>query len=50
MDTDRAAEVSWLRENVLGEHRPVWALRITARERYSDRCWAWGEQVAETAA
>ena len=23
----------------------VWALRITARERYSDRCWGWGEPL-----
>ena len=40
---DKAAEVSWLRENVMGPDNAVWALRITARDRYSDRCWGWGE-------
>jgi DNA polymerase-3 subunit epsilon len=48
-DTDRAAEVAWLRANVMGPGQAVWALRITARDRYSDRCWAWGEQVIEPA-
>ena len=43
-DRDRAAEVSWLRENVMRPERTVWAVRITARDRYSDRCWAWGER------
>jgi hypothetical protein len=38
---DKGAAVSWLRENVLDQ--AVWALRITARNRYSDRCWGWGE-------
>jgi DNA polymerase III subunit epsilon len=42
-DADRAAEVSWLRENVMGRDQRVWALRITAKDRYSDRCWSWGE-------
>jgi len=23
----------------------VWASRITARNRYSDRCWSWGEPL-----
>jgi DNA polymerase III subunit epsilon len=46
-DADKAAEVSWLRENVMGPDQPVWALRITARDRYSDRCWVWGERLAE---
>jgi hypothetical protein len=44
-DTDRAAEVSWLRENVMGPDQSVWALRITARDRYSNRCWGWGERL-----
>src|SRR6516165_378787 len=41
----RHAEVSWLRQNVMGPDQAVRALRITARERYSDRCWAWGESL-----
>jgi DNA polymerase-3 subunit epsilon len=44
-DADRAAEVSWLRANVMEPDQAVWALRITARNRYSDRCWAWGERL-----
>ncbi len=39
-------EVSWLRANVMGPDQAVWALRITARDRYSDRCWGWGEPLA----
>jgi DNA polymerase-3 subunit epsilon len=46
-DADEAAEVSWLRANVMEPDQAVWALRITARDRYSDRCWGWGEQVTE---
>ena len=38
-------EVSWLRANVMGPNQAVWALRITARDRYSDRCWGWGEPL-----
>jgi hypothetical protein len=38
-DADKAAEVSWLRANVMGPDQMVRALRITARNRYSDRCW-----------
>jgi DNA polymerase III subunit epsilon len=45
-DPDTAEEVSWLRQNVMGPDQAVWALRITAKERYSDRCWAWGEPLA----
>ena len=45
-DADKAAEVSWLRQNVMGPDQAVWALRITARERHSDRCWSWGEPLA----
>ena len=41
-DADRAADVSWLRANVMGPDEAVWTLRITARDRYSDRCWSWG--------
>jgi hypothetical protein len=29
----------------MGPDQTVWALRITARDRYSDRCWAWGEAL-----
>jgi DNA polymerase-3 subunit epsilon len=42
-DPDKAAEVSWLRANVMGRNQAVWALRITAKDRYSDRCWGWGQ-------
>jgi DNA polymerase-3 subunit epsilon len=44
-DADKAAEVSWLRQNVMGPDQAVWALRITAKDRYSDRCWGWGEPL-----
>jgi DNA polymerase-3 subunit epsilon len=44
-DADKAAEVSWLRANVMGVDQVVWALRITARDRYSDRCSCWSEPV-----
>jgi DNA polymerase-3 subunit epsilon len=44
-DADKAAEVSWLRATVMGPDQCVWALRITAKDRYSDRCWAWGERL-----
>jgi|HubBroStandDraft_6_1064221.scaffolds.fasta_scaffold04522_6 DNA polymerase-3 subunit epsilon len=43
-DAEKAAEVSWLRANVMGPDQAVCALRITARDRYSDRCWGWGER------
>ena len=42
-DADRAAEVSRVCENVMGPGQAIWALRMTARDRYSDRCWGWGE-------
>ena len=48
-DADKAAEVTWLRANVTEPDQAVWALRITARDRYSDRCWGWGEPLAEPA-
>jgi DNA polymerase III subunit epsilon len=48
-DADKAAEVVWLRTNVIEPDQTVWALRITARDRYSDRCWGWGEPLAEPA-
>jgi DNA polymerase III subunit epsilon len=48
-DADKATEVVWLRANVIEPDQAVWALRITARERYSDRCWGWGEPLAEPA-
>src|SRR5215472_7730041 len=44
-DADKAAETAWLRTNVMGPDQAVWALRITAKERYSDRCWGWGEPL-----
>src|SRR5262252_8534451 len=44
-DADKAAEAAWLRANVMEPHQGVWALRITARGRYSDRCWPWGEPL-----
>jgi DNA polymerase-3 subunit epsilon len=48
-DADKAAEAAWLRANVIEPNQAVWALRITARDRYSDRCWGWGEPLAEPA-
>jgi hypothetical protein len=44
-DADKAAEAAWLRANVTGPGQALWGLRITARDRYSDRCWAWGERL-----
>ena len=44
-DTDKLTEVSWLRANVIEPDQAVWALRITARDRYSDRCWGWCEPL-----
>jgi len=46
-DSDKAAEVAWLRANVMGPDQAVWTLRLTARDRYSDRCWEWGERLTE---
>ena len=48
-DANKAAEAAWLRANVIELDQAVWALRITARDRYSDRCWGWGEPLAESA-
>jgi hypothetical protein len=31
--------------NVMGPDQAVWALRITTKDRYSDRCWGWGERL-----
>jgi hypothetical protein len=45
-DADKAAEVAWLREEVMGPNQAVWALCITARDRYSDRCWGWGQPLS----
>jgi len=45
-DADKAAEASWLRQEVMGPDQAVWALRITAKDRYSDRCWGWGKPLA----
>jgi DNA polymerase-3 subunit epsilon len=47
-DADKAAEAAWLRANVMGSGQAIWALRITAKNRYSDRCWGWGEHVPAT--
>ena len=44
-DADKATEAAWLRANVIGPDQTVWALRITAKDRYSDRCWSWGERL-----
>jgi DNA polymerase-3 subunit epsilon len=44
-DAEKAAEVSWLRANVMGPDQAAWALRVTARDRYSDRCLYWGEPL-----
>src|ERR1700719_4709668 len=46
-DADKPTEGSWLRANGMGPDQAVWALRITARDRYSGRCWVWGERLAE---
>jgi DNA polymerase III subunit epsilon len=46
-DADKTAEVTWLQANVIEPDQAVWALRITARDRYSDRCWKWGEPLSE---
>jgi DNA polymerase-3 subunit epsilon len=46
-DADKAAEVAWLRANVVGPGQAIWALRVAARIRYSDCCWGWDEQVTE---
>jgi DNA polymerase-3 subunit epsilon len=46
-DADKAAEVAWLRANVMRPDQGVWALYITARDRYSNRCWEWGERQLE---
>jgi hypothetical protein len=37
-DADKAAEVAWLRANVMGPDQAVWVLRITARDRYLEQC------------
>jgi DNA polymerase-3 subunit epsilon len=47
-DADKASEVAWLRANTMGLDQSVWALRIAAKDRYSDRCWGWGERQTET--
>jgi DNA polymerase III subunit epsilon len=44
-DADKATEAAWLRAKVMGPGQPVWALRVTARDRYSDRCWSWGKSL-----
>ena len=49
LDPDKSAELTWLRADVIEPDQAVWALRITARDRYSDRCWGWGEPLAEPA-
>jgi len=44
-DSEKLGEASWLQENVMGQDHAVWGLRITAKDRYSDRCWGWGEPL-----
>jgi DNA polymerase III subunit epsilon len=44
-DAEKAAEAAWLQQNVMGPDQAIWMLRITARDRYSDRCWGWGERL-----
>jgi hypothetical protein len=44
-DAEKTTEVSWLRANVMGPGQAIWALRITAKDRYSDRCWGWGKPL-----
>jgi DNA polymerase-3 subunit epsilon len=44
-EADKAAEAAWLRANVMGPDQAIWALRMTAKDRYSDRCWCWGEPL-----
>ena len=44
-DADKASEAAWLRANLIGSSQAVWALRITARDRYSDGCWSLGERL-----
>jgi DNA polymerase-3 subunit epsilon len=46
-DVEKAAEAAWLWANVMGPGQATWALRITARDRYSDRCWGWGEPIRQ---
>jgi DNA polymerase-3 subunit epsilon len=48
-DSDKAGEVAWLRANVMEPDQAAWALRITASDRYSDRCWRWGERLTNRA-
>ena len=47
-NVEKPVEVAWLRANVIGPDAEVWALPITAKDRYPDRCWSWGEPVVET--
>jgi DNA polymerase-3 subunit epsilon len=49
-DADQAAEVLWLQGNVMRADQAVWGLRITAKDRYSDRCWHWGQSLDFAAA
>jgi hypothetical protein len=37
-----------LRANVMGPDQTIWAFRITARDRYSDRCWGVGRTAGRT--
>ena len=45
VDAEKTAEGAWLQRNVMEPAQAVWALRITAKNRYSDRCWGWGERL-----
>jgi hypothetical protein len=47
-DADKAAELTWLQENVMGRITPYG--RCASRpDRYSDRCWGWRDRLAEPA-
>jgi DNA polymerase-3 subunit epsilon len=46
-DAEKLAEVVWLRATVIEADQDVWALRLTAKDRYSDRCWRWGEPMGD---
>ena len=46
-DAEKLSEVEWLRTSVIGPDHEVWASPITARDRYSDRCWRWGAPVVD---
>lgn len=40
------AETAWLRTNIVGADRSIWAHRITAWDRYSERAYEWGKSFS----